>query len=271
MSLLRAASVWLVGILLAVAGTALLLAVSAAQVTSEDNGELIHRRAVAVATEIDALMPELVKETRDAEGAADGDTVTVPHFPIPVVLPTGEAENIDAAELREEILRQSSRALYEDGTEAWASNDPEAEQTIARISRAGAMDEGLGLIRGRNHELLIIASVLLGVIVAGLTAILLIALPWDGRLLVLGVIMLVAALPVLAGAVAVRYAFRTAETVNDPFVNGLVGLGADTMWIPIVNSFTVAVLGGMFVLIGTVVLWWEARSLAKAGRLADTG
>jgi hypothetical protein len=271
MSLLRAASVWLIGILLVVAGAALLLAVSAAQVTSRESGERIHQRAVAVTTELDAAMPRLVEETQRAAADAEGDTVTVPHFPIRVVLPVDEAEEIEAAELRDEILRQSGAALYEDGTKAWASNDPDADQTIARISRAGAMDEGLGLIRERNHELLVIASVLLGVIVAGLMAILLIALPWDGRLLVLGVVMLAASLPVLAGAVAVRYAFRTAETESDPFVNGLADLGADMMWIPIVDSFTVAVLGAVLLLTGTLLLWWEARSLARAGRLADTG
>ncbi|MEE8201092.1 MAG: hypothetical protein V3R29_07975, partial [Candidatus Acidoferrales bacterium] len=88
-----------------------------------------------------------------------------------------------------------------------------------------------------------------------------------GRLIALSAVTIGAALPLLAAAVGVRFAFRTAEEEADPFVSGLLDLGVEAMWVPIRNSLVLTVLG--FAVMGmTLVLMWASSRLAA--RSLDT-
>ena len=87
-SLLRIASQWLLGVILALVLTGLFLAIAAVQITSQGAGQRILRRAVAVTTEIDAILPDIQTGLRQAARDGSGDQVRVPDFPIPVDLPT---------------------------------------------------------------------------------------------------------------------------------------------------------------------------------------
>jgi hypothetical protein len=44
-------------------------------------------------------------------------------------------------------------------------------------------------------------------------------------------------------------------------VNGLFDIGADGMWVPIRNFFSLALISLCVMLIGTALLWWEARNV----------
>lgn len=271
MSTVRTASAWGLAAILVFFLAGLLTSITATQLTSEDTGKRVLRRSVAVMADIDATLPRIEAELRANAEGTESPTIQVPNFPILVTLTREEAQALSGNELRQRLLDDSTDRLYSDGSSAWSSGDPDATRSIERVSTAGAVDRGLGLVRDKAHTGFLVLTVLLALIVAGMVVGLVVALPRDARLVVLGGITLASSLPLLAAAVALRFAFRTADADGDPFVDGMLSIGADSMWVPIRNFFTVALLGAGLLITGLLLLWWEAKSLSKGGRLADTG
>jgi len=258
-SLLRAVSQWLIGVALAVLLTLFFVAISAVQLSSEGTGQRLLRRSVAVSTDIDAVLPDLQTALRERAREGSGETVRVPDFPVPVDLTRDEALRLEGPALRERILSEASDRLYEDGMSAWSAADPDARQSIETISVPGALKRGLGLITAANHDRMVIAAAVLGVLSAMCAALLLASVRSWGRLVALSAATIVAALPLLAAAVAVRFAFRTAQEEADPFVWGLLELGVEAMWVPIRNYLALTVLGFTVLLLTLVFIWAGSR------------
>ncbi|MCH7484951.1 MAG: hypothetical protein IIA90_07390, partial [Chloroflexi bacterium] len=205
MNVLRTATVWVAAFVLALFLAAFFLTLTAFQLTSDDTGQDILRRSVAISTDIDAVMPGIEADLDAVATEGDSPTVTVPGFPIPVELTREEAATLRGAALRERILVEAAQRLYDDGGSAWAAGDLEAKRDVERVSTAGAIDYGLGFIRGSTNTVLLIITVLLAIIVIGLAGVLMVILPWDMRILIAGGVTVFAALPSLAGAVAPRF------------------------------------------------------------------
>ncbi len=258
-SLLRAVSQWLIGVALVVLLTLFFVAISAVQLSSEGTGQRLLRRSVAVSTDIDAVLPDLQTALRERAREGSGETVRVPDFPVPVDLTREEALELEGPALRERILSEASDRLYADGMSTWSAADPDARQSIETISVPGALKRGLGLITAANHDRMVIAAVVLGVLSAMCAALLLASVRSWGRLVALGAAAIVAALPLLAAAVAVRFAFRTAQEEADPFVWGLLELGVEAMWVPIRNYLALTVLGFTVLLLTLVFIWAGSR------------
>ncbi len=258
-SLLRIASQWLLGAILAVVLAIFFLAVVGAQLTSRGTGERILRRAVAVSTEIDASLPGIEAHLHDAAQGSTGDRIRVPDFPIPVDLPRQDALQLQGEALRARLLNEAAGRLYEDGMSAWAAADPQAKQDIETISTVGALGRGLGIISEDRHTFIVIAAVLLGLLSLALAAMLLLALRSYTRLVALGAVTLTAALPSLAAAIAVRFGFRTAEEDADPFVSGLLKIGVDSMWVPIRFYLAMSTLAFAVIALAAVIVWWQGR------------
>jgi len=258
-SLLRAVSQWLIGVALVVLLTLFFVAISAVQLSSEGTGQRLLRRSVAVSTDIDAVLPDLQTALRERAREGSGETVRVPDFPVPVDLTREEALRLEGPALRERILSEASDRLYEDGMSAWSAADPDARQSIETISVPGALKRGLGLITAANHDRMVIAAVVLGVLSAMCAALLAASVRSWGRLIALSAATIVAALPLLAAAVAVRFAFRTAQEEADPFVWGLLELGVEAMWVPIRNYLALTVLGFTVLLLTLVFIWAGSR------------
>lgn len=271
MSALKAVSVWAVAIILALTAGAFFAAVTATQLTSEGTGERLLRRSVAVMTDIDAALPKIEAELHASAAATEGPTVRVPGFPIAIDLPREEAVALSGPALRERLLSESAGRIYANGMSVWASDDSSAARSIERASTAGLVDRGLGLVRGSVHTAFLVLAVLLGILTVSMAVALVVVLPRDARLLVLGGVVLASALPSLAAAVALRFAFRTAGSDADPFVEGLLDIGADSMWVPIRNFLTLTLLGAGLIGVGAFLLWWEARSMGRHQGFADTG
>lgn len=271
MSTLRTASAWGLAAILVFFLAAFLTAVTAAQMTSEDSGKRILRRSVAVMTEIDATLPKIEADLHANAEAVESPTLQVPNFPVLIQLPREEAAALSGNDLRQRLLDESADKLYNDGSSAWSSGDPEAVRSVERASTAGLVDRGLGLIRDSMHTVFLILAVLLGVAVLAMVVALVFALPRDARLVALGGVTLASSMPLLAAAVALRFAFRTADADGDPFVEGMLNIGADAMWAPVRNFVTAALLGAGLLITGLLLLWWEARNLHRGGNLADTG
>ena len=267
MNVLRTATVWVAAFVLALFLTAFLLTLTAFQLTSDDTGKDILRRSVAISTDIDAVLPGIEADLDTIAAEGDSPTVTVPGFPIPVELTHEETATLRGTDLRERILDEAAQRLYDDGGSAWAAADVEANRDVERVSTAGTIDYGLGFIRGSTNTLLLIVAVLLAIIVVGLAGVLMVILPWDMRILVAGGITVFAALPSLAGAVGLRFIFRTADAEGDPFVEGMLDLGVDAMWVPIRSFLVLSVFGIVLILLATLLLWWTSR-LSPPGQSA---
>jgi uncharacterized membrane protein len=253
------------GISLALVLSGLFLTINAVQWTSAGTGQRILERAVAILTDIDAMLPRLQQELREAAATAAGDTVRVPDFPIPVELPKEEAATIGGGELRRLLLATSAQRAYEEGMDVFATADPDAQRDIEVISAAGVIDRGLGLISEDSHTRFLIAAGVLGLLASLLAALLLMAIRSYARLIAAGAIVSAATLPSLTAAVSIRFAFRSAQEEADPFVNGLLDLGVDAMWVPIRNYIALAALGAALVALGVALLWASPRWAASRG------
>ncbi len=257
---LRTASRWLIGFLLTVVLAAFFLAVTGVQITSEATAQRVIRRTVAVVTNVDLILPRAETELHKAAAQGQEDPVRVPGFPIPIDIPRSEAAAIQGQALRDRLLDASARLIYDQGMSVWAQNDPQGEQRIEDVSSAGALYHAVGLVRGSTHTALVIVAVLLGLLALGLALLLLIGLRLQTQLIVLGVVIAIAALPSLAGAVALRFALRTAGSDSDPFVSGLMNVGVDSTWVPIRNFLTLSILGFAVIAAGAGLLWWQSRA-----------
>ena len=271
--LLRGALQWLFGILLALSLIALFLVINALQLTSSGTAQRILSQATADLTEIDAVLPAIQADLVEAAQASEEATVTVPHFPLPVELPREEAATISTAELRSRLLSESAEAIYEKGMSVWALSDPEAEQDIDIFSPEGGVHRGLGFLSDDNHQALRIAAIVLGLISVVLGGLVLVSTQGMGRLVALGAAVLGAAVPSLLGAVAVRFAFRTAsEDQEDYLMARLLDLGNDVTWLALRNYtiLTLVGLGVVLVSLGLMLLEMRQRA-APAAPVIDNG
>jgi len=248
-------------LLLVITLTALFLAINAVQITSAGTGQRLLRRAVAPLTDLDTQLPSIHRELHEqAETNTASDTVSVPTFPIPIGIEKTRAATISQEELRAVILAESARQIYAEGMDVLAGLDPEAQRDTDFISTAGAIDRGLGLITEGNHNRILIAAVVLGLISAALTVLLFARLRSYGRLLAAGVLILAASLPALAAVVALRFGFRTAQDDAHRFVNDMLRLGIDALELPIRNYISLAVLGAALLALGFVQMLVATRA-----------
>ncbi len=259
-SLVRLATQWLLAIAAAISATAFVLAIAGIQMTSEDTGRRIQRRAAAALIDIDASLPSIETQLGEAAASADSDTVLVPGYPIPVEITREEAESLRGAELQQRLLDESGRLLYEDGMPVWADGDPAGRQDIDRVSSAAAVYRSLNLVRDSTYTYLVVLAVLLGVLtfILGLVLLLTIRTAFM-RLLAVGVLLLAASMPSLAAAVALRFAFKTAQTDADSFVEEMLQLGVDTMWLPIRMYLALTMVGFATVGVASLGLWMDSR------------
>lgn len=263
-SFLRVASQWLVVLFLAITLGFFFLFATAFYVTSDGSAHRILRRGVAITTDIDAALPQLETELEAAAQSTEGDEVRVPNFPVPVDIPKADVSTIEPVDLRERILDQSAERLYEDGMSAWASGDPEASQSIDRVSTAGGLHRAFGLATEKWNTVFLIASVLFAFMSLILMVVLWLNLSPFLRVLALGAAVSAASIISLAGAVAVRFALRTAETGADPFEEQLIDLGVDTVWLFIRNYLILSMLGFALAGVASAFLWLESRGSTEA-------
>jgi len=266
---LKIASQWLVAAFLVSVLIILFVFIAAVQITSETAGLPILRRAVAVTTNIDATLPELEAGLHVAAKDSTVENVRLPGFPIPVEIPRAEAGELGGAELRNRILDQSAGLLYDDGMSVWDDSDPEGSQRIDRVSTAGGIHRGFGLIRDSWHIFFIVLAALFGALALLIAAVLLLTLTPPMRLVVLGAVLAVSGVLSLAAAVAVRFALRTAQTEADPFEDGLLGLGVDTVWIMIRNCLILSVLGVSILAVSSLALHWQSRAGRQSAPSTD--
>jgi len=219
----------------------------------------ILRRGVAITTDIDAILPQVTTDLHAGAQTSDQDSVRVPNFPVPVEIPKEEAVRIEGEELRQRLLDKSADRIYDDGMSAWAQSDTASSQNIARFSTAGGLQRAFGLVTEKWNTVYLIAAALFGFLSLVLAALLCLNLKSYLRLLALGAATATAAVISLAGAVAIRFALRTAETGADPFEKDLLDLGVDTVWLFIRNYLILSLLGFAVLAVAAFFAWWDSR------------
>jgi hypothetical protein len=261
--LLRGALQWLFGTLFALSLIGFFLVINGIQLTSSGTAQRILSRATADLTEIDAMLPTIQADLAEAAEASEEDTIVVPDFPIAVELPREEVATISRAELRSLLLSEAAEAIYKDGMSVWAAADPEAEQHIDVLSPEGGVYRGLGFLSDDNHHALNIAAIVLGLISLALGGLFFVSTQGMGRIVALGAGLLGAAVPSLMGAVAVRFAFRTAsEDQKDYMLMRLLDLGNDVAWLTLRNYTILTLVGLGLVLVGLGLVLLEMRQRA---------
>jgi hypothetical protein len=260
---LKLASVWLVASLLAVTVAAFFFFLTAFQVSSDGTAHRILRRGVAITADIDVILPQITTALHAAAQTSDQDSVRVPNFPVPVEVPKEEASRMGVEELRQRLLDESADRIYDDGMSAWTQSDTQGNQNIARFSTAGGLHRAFGLITQKWNTVYLIAAALFGFLSLVLAAILWLNLRSYVRLLALGAATATAAVISLAGAVAVRFALRTAETEADPFEKELLDLGVDAVWLFIRNYLILSLLGFAVLAVAAFFAWWDSRKTAQ--------
>jgi len=241
---------WAVGLLLVSTLGFLLLSVDAAQLTAPGTAHKALRRTAASLTEIDALIAareEMVTTSGDNAGSAASVLIG---FPINVPLSTQEAQNLSSAELRDVILDRSADRLYNEGFAAFHAG-AQGSTDVEILSPPGAVRYTAGLLTKDNHDM---ARILVAIIAgfAVVLALMLVALSRGyGRLTSIGAAVLVASLPPLLLAVAVRFVLRLAsEQEGDYLTAQLYALGRDVAWLPIRNAIAFVCLGAIFLMMG---------------------
>ena len=262
-AVLHVASRWLIAGFLALTLAAFFFFLTAFQVSADGTAHRILRRGIAITTDIDAILPQVTNDLHAAAQTSDQDPIRVPNFPVPVEIPKDEAARIEGEELRQRLLDQSADRIYDDGMSAWAQTDSKSQQNIARFSTAGGLNRAFGLVTQKWNTIYLIAAALFGFLSLVLAALLWLNLKSYVRLLALAAATATAAVISLAGAVAIRFALRTAETEADPFEKELIDLGVDVVWLFIRNYLVLSLLGFAVLAVSAFFLWWDSRRAAR--------
>ncbi len=249
----RNGGTWGTGLLLFAALAALFLSLQIFQASAEGPAKRTHERAIAALTEIDTLLARNYGDLRErAEASQPGETLLLRDYPVEVPLTREEVLAGDEAAFRELLLTRSADVMYADGTSAL--RDSEGADSVGRFTAAGVVDRSLDLLRKDVHDLTRVTTFVLGAICIFLAVTLATVTRGFGRLGSVGIVLLLASLPLALGGLAVRLTMRTGTDGDGEYVGGeLLDIGATMALIPIRNGLAFATLGGAFVLIALVL------------------
>lgn len=250
----RGLTKWLLGGLLVVAIGALLFSLSLANVTAQGSAERTLRHSVAILTEIDAYLDDHFETLRREAQQTEESSVDLPDFPIALSFPPDEIADADRAQFRALLLDRAATLLHEEGV-SLLQEDREAE--VSFFSPQGALRSGMDFLRPTPNRALTAATIALAALAFVLALALAAATRGYGRLLALGLSILMAAAPFVVFAVAVRFAFRlAADGVDDYLAREFLELGQELTWAPIRNGIIFATGGGLALLAGAMLARW---------------
>ncbi len=232
------------------------LALTAAQLTAPGPGKALLSRALAPLLDLDAALPYLEEALHQAAQEAQGPTLAVPDFPLPVQVAKEEALTLRGEKLRSLLLQEAARQVYSQGMGVLAG---EGERDLGRGSLPWAMDRGLGLIGHKTHLAFMVAAAVLGVASLGLALPLLMALPSWGKLASLGAIWVGAGLPSLLLGLAARLALKALQGGATPLVHQLLQVGVEAASVLVRNALALSALGTAFLALAVLLLRAQAR------------
>ncbi len=251
----RRMAAWLIAVLLAAAVALWLVVLSASQATSEAIALPAIERGIVALTGLDALI-EVQGEQLAAQAAA-GEAVSVGGFPVrEIAIPAGEVTvdgEFDRERLREAVLSLSARRVYASGVAAFEGGEEIAAEA-SMFSFAGGIKTLLEALSSDNHSTASVWLWPLGAACLVLGALLLAAGAGFGRFIALGVVLIVAAVPVALGSLALRLAVDVAAPGGgDLIVDEFVAIARQFAALPLRNALW-TLGGGVAILAPSMVL-----------------
>lgn len=194
---------WLIALLFALSLIAFVAFLSLSQITASEVGARLLSRTVAETVDLDAALPGIESALLETLEQGTQDPLTVPDFPLTVLITRDEAIGAASEDLHARILNTAGDALYNNGIAVWDDADPDASQAIARSSTAGAVRLGIGFIGSTQHVIFLALAVVAGLATLlfafGLTA----QMSALRRLIALGTLTAAAAVPSFIAALLV--------------------------------------------------------------------
>jgi hypothetical protein len=260
----RNVGTWSAGFALFVALLALFTSLQLFQLTAEGSAKRTLRRSLATLTEIDPLLARNFDDLqRSAENADAGETVQLDDFPIDVPLTPVEVTGASQTQLRGILLNRAADVMYSRGTDALRAESE--NQNVGRFSTAGITQHGLGFLRSRNHDILAVTTFILAALSIALTITLASTCRVFGRLTSIGVVVVLASVPVFAGGLGARFFLRIAGDGDAEYVRSeFLEIGRGLAWISIRDGAALAMLGLSLLVIGLVCSSWSDRSGAPS-------
>ena len=249
----RGGARWIPGGLLVLDLLLLLLALSLAHVTAEGPAKRSLRQSVAILTEVDAFMDERWETFREEAEQTPGqdERLMLPDFPVRVTFTPQEVLASDREGFHALLLTRAAERVYEDGMSAFQEDQ---EDDIGFLSLAGAVRNGMNLLRPTPHAVFVALTIALSVLATLLALGLVLAGRGSGRLLALGVSVSLAALLFFISAIALRFALRSAaDGLDDYLALEFLALAEELTWAPIRNGMIFSVGGGVLLALGATL------------------
>jgi hypothetical protein len=251
----RRVAAWLIGVLLAAAIALWLVVLSASQATSEVVALPAIERGIVALTDLDALLA--VQSEELAAQAAAGEAVVVGGFPIrDLAIPVSEVMaggEFDIDRLRAALLTRSSLRVHASGVAAFEGGD-EIAAGASMFSFGGGVKTLLEALSSDNHSTASVWLWPLGAVCLALGALLLAAGSGFTRFTALGAALIVAAVPVALGSLALRLVVDVAAPGGgDVIVDEFVAIARQFTALPLRNAlWTLA--GGAAIVVPSLVL-----------------
>ncbi len=256
---------WTLGGLLMVDIALLLTFLALANVTAEGPAKRTLTHSIAILTEVDALLDADYEDLRIEASLSDGD-VALADFPIALSFTPQEVLESDRVSFRELLLLRAAERVHADGVDAFRS---EGDDGIRLVSTEGTLRAALDFLRPAPHRVMFGITLFFAAIALLLTAGLMFATRGYGRMLAVGLSVLIAATPFLAAAVALRFALRVgADGVDDYVSQQFFQLSQELAWAPIRNGIIFCAAGGILFVTGSILCRWSddrrARRVSRA-------
>ncbi|MGE3076287.1 MAG: hypothetical protein AB7N24_10435 [Dehalococcoidia bacterium] len=237
-----------------------IISLSCRQSTAPGPARNVLEAGIVTLTDIDQMLADEGDAIREAATNSETDNVTIPGYPLDVVLTRSEITNSDNDELRTLILERSSALIYAKGISAF---DRTGEQSLRRLSIQGLLELSLSQVSQTTHDRagLIAMISLLGIGACG--AIVAATGTGWGRMRSLGMAAAAGAIPVVLMFMFLRLIVAQLGG-DDPFVADYRHVTRAALGVPVRNGLVVFMAGVAIIAFSLILprleaLLWPVR------------
>lgn len=216
------------------------------QLTQESRALTLVEAGIVSATDIDRLIEDDFADLQLVAENSDEEILTIPGFPVDIVVTVEEITESTPEEFREILLDRSSQSVYDNGAEAF---DISGNQDIGRFSAEGGLQFALNGLTGNWHGLSQWAAIILAF--AAAAAALYVLRREDGhrRFVLLGTFTAGAGVIGCLAVFAVRW-FVGGFGGDDPFSADLREIANAALSVPMTNFVVITGAGLAVTMVG---------------------
>ena len=216
-----------------------IISLSCRQSTAPGPARNVLEAGLVTLTDIDQMLADEGDSIRELAKNSDTDNLTIPGYPLDVVLTRSEVTTSNNAELRTLILERSSALIYAEGISAFDQN---GQQSLRRLSIQGILELSLSQVSQSTHDrattIALISLIGIGVCGAIVAAT---GTGWS-RMRSLGMAAAAGAIPVVLMFFVIRL-FVGQIGGDDPFVADYRDVTRAALGVPMRNGLVVLAAG----------------------------